>query len=225
MATDFIMPRLADQQQPYAAQFYPHLSQQPQQQQRQQPSPLQAQFTAQTYAPPQTQTQTQTQHQLHSGGNSGQISPLSTSNNASPTSPKSYHGRQLRPLYIPAVLRPTDYPSKKTPTKKSDDQDDDSLKASSSWTSLTGLGALGRLTRRSTGDSGKCMDGELNLDLFPRPTAQPTRKHWKVSNHVPIVYCSVCRCGVPSQQPYGVEMLYYASHLSYACELARVQHY
>ncbi|KAK9416151.1 hypothetical protein SUNI508_09731 [Seiridium unicorne] len=171
------MPRLPDQQQqPYAAHFYPHLSQQQPQSHFTTPShALQTQTRTQT----QTQTQTQAQQQLNSGPNSRQISPLSTSNNTSPTSPKSYHGRQLRPLYMPAVLRPTDYPSKRTPTKKADDQDDDSLKASSSWTSLAGLGALGRLTRRSTGDSGKCMDGELNLDMFPKPTAEPTRKHWK----------------------------------------------
>lgn len=170
MATDFIMPRLPDQQQqPYAPQFYPQLAQQPS-----------AHFANQPHAP--QPSQTQIQHQLHSANSSRQISPLSTSNSASPTSPKSYHGRQLRPLYIPAVLRPTDYPSKKTPTTKGN-EDDDSLKASSSWTSLTGLGALGRLTRRSTGDSGKCMDNDLNMDMFPKPTAQPTREHWKVSTY------------------------------------------
>ncbi|KAI1878194.1 uncharacterized protein JN550_000376 [Neoarthrinium moseri] len=196
MATDFIMPRLPDQQQPYGAHFYPHLAQQTTQYTPQVhsngPSPAhsrshsqtqtQAQTQAQTQSQPQSQSQspTQSQHQQPLGTNSRQISPLSTSNTPSPTSPKSYHGRQLRPLYIPAVLRPTDYPSKKTPTtKKSDDQDDDSLKASSSWSSLTGLGAFGRLSRRSTGDSGKCVDGDWNLDHFPKPTAEPTREHWK----------------------------------------------
>lgn len=181
MATDFIMPRLPDQQQPYAGHFYPHLAQQQSQLTNQsQVAQLQQLQQLQQSQQSQAQSQAQFQQQIHSGNSSRQISPLSTSNNASPTSPKSYHGRQLRPLYIPAVLRPTDYPAKKTPTRKNaNDEDDDSLKASSSWSSLTGLGALGRLTRRSTGDSGKCMDNELNLDMFPKPTAQPTRDHWK----------------------------------------------
>jgi hypothetical protein len=161
MATDFIMPRLPDpQQQPYAAHFYPHLM-------HQQP------FAAQPPASRQP-------HHYASGSNSRQISPLSTSNNTSPTSPKSYHGRQLRPLYIPAVLRPNDYPSKQTPTRKPEEQDDESLKVNGSWSSLPGLSALGRLSRRSTADSAKCLDIDWNLDMFPVPTAQPTRKHWKV---------------------------------------------
>ncbi|KAF7540147.1 hypothetical protein G7054_g1578 [Neopestalotiopsis clavispora] len=176
------MPRLPDQQQPtYGAHFYPQLSQHHQQ----------SHIAAQAHAAAQSQ-QAQFQQQLSSGPNSRQISPLSTSNSASPTSPKSYHTRQLRPLYIPAVLRPTDYPAKKAPAKKTDD-DDDSLKASSSWSSLTGLGALGRLTRRSTGDSGKCMNGELDLDLFPQPTAEPTRQHWKADNDATICDEPSCR--------------------------------
>lgn len=162
------MPRLPDpQQQPYGAHFYPHLMHQHQHQR--------TPFVPQ---PPVNRPQ----YNYASASNSRQISPLSTSNNTSPTSPKSYHGRQLRPLYIPAVLRPNDYPSKQTPTfKKPEDQDDESLKANGSWSSLPGLSALGRLSRRPTADSAKCVDINWNLDLFPVPTAQPTRKHWKVS--------------------------------------------
>lgn len=183
MATDFIMPRLPDQQQqPYGGHFYmpnPHVSQQ------QQRSTIAA---AQSQAQAQFQLQ---QQQMSSAASSRQISPLSTSNSTSPTSPKSYHTRQLRPLYIPAVLRPTDYPAKKTPTVKKTDDDDDSLKASSSWSSLTGLGAFGRLARRGTGDSGKCLNGELDMDMFPKPTAEPTRTHWKVSFYTFILQRSV----------------------------------
>ncbi|KAI0128931.1 hypothetical protein BJ170DRAFT_352874 [Xylariales sp. AK1849] len=192
MATDFIMPRLPDQQmqpQPHAAHFYPHQFQQSQLPQ------LTSQSQSQSHPQPQPQSpaphvqQAQIQIQYANVGNSQQVSPLSTSNNASPTSPKSYHGRQVRPLYIPAVLRPTAHPSKKTSTKKSDGQEEDShgLRCTSSFISLTGLGALGRLSRRSTGDSGKCVDGEWNLDMFPKPTAQPTKSHWK-----PDVEATIC---------------------------------
>lgn len=135
MATDFIMPRLADQ----APAFYPSHS----------------------------QSHSQSSHQS--------ISPLSPS--GSPTSPtKAYHGRQLRPLFFPAVLRPTEYPSR---IKKAGGQDDDPIKTSSSFMSLSGLSALGRLSRRSTGDSGKCMDGEWKFDMFPQVSGEPTRQHWK----------------------------------------------
>ncbi|KAI1492454.1 hypothetical protein F5X96DRAFT_677702 [Biscogniauxia mediterranea] len=155
MATDFIMPRLPDQHQSH---FFPH---------HHQPS---SQIHSPTYLP----------QAPHGGYQSQQISPLSTSNNGSPTSPKSYHGQRLRPLYMPAVLRPTQHPSKNTPNKKSEEQEgDSSLGLNSSFISLAGLSALGRLRRRSTGDTGKCTDDEWNLDLFPKPTAQPTRRHWK----------------------------------------------
>ncbi|CAK7269061.1 Zn finger protein [Sporothrix epigloea] len=59
-----------------------------------------------------------------------QISPLSTSSSGSPTSPKpsigtgisnnggiNYHTRQVRPLYMPAVLRPNEHPSREGQAK------------------------------------------------------------------------------------------------------------
>ncbi|KAI1375025.1 FYVE-domain-containing protein [Hypoxylon crocopeplum] len=151
MATDFIMPRLPEQPQ---AHFYPY----------QQPPPTQSQSP--TYP--------------SQGYQSQQISPLSTSNNTSPTSPKPYHRQRLRPLYMPAVLRPTEHPSKKIVGRKTEAQEDESqLSSSNSFISLAGLGALSRLSRRTTGDSENGVDGEWNLDLFPKPTAQPTRQHWK----------------------------------------------
>ncbi|CAK7197567.1 Zn finger protein [Sporothrix eucalyptigena] len=149
-----------------------------------------------------------------------QISPLSTSNSSSPNSPKptssngnnnsgmNYHTRQVRPLYIPAVLRPNEHPSREGQAKAGgasdngssssainedgddlDDQDDDSqssrrsggLRSSGSFISLPGLGAfgIGRLSRRSTNDSGKCVDSSWNLDQFPDVTGFPSRSHWK----------------------------------------------
>jgi len=165
MATDFVMPRMPDQQQQSVyfsqQQVNPQLFQQ------------QATF-AQVPIP--------TQH--NNTSNQPQISPLSTSGNASPTSPKNYLGRATRPLYMPAVLRPNEFPSKAPPARpKTEDEDEAgerTLRPNNSFISLGGLSALGRLSRRSTGDSGKCVDDQWNLDLFPKPTGAPTRKHWKV---------------------------------------------
>lgn len=159
MATDLFTPRVPDQHQ---SAFY-----QAQAQQLPQNPPLP------TFPPP---------HQTYTP----QISPLSTSGNASPTSPKHYVTRPMRPLFMPAVLRPTEFPPKPVTTPRSqpesDEEDDErTLKSNSSFISLTGLGALGRLSRRSTGDSGKCVDENWNLDLFPEPTGPPTRDHWKVT--------------------------------------------
>lgn len=83
---------------------------------------------------------------------------------------------------MPAVLRPTEFPSKARPVTvrpEGDDGEERVLRSNASFISLAGLGALGRLSRRSTGDSGKFVDGEWNLDLFPKPTGVPTRQHWK----------------------------------------------
>ncbi|KAI1078409.1 FYVE-domain-containing protein [Whalleya microplaca] len=113
------------------------------------------------------------------GYQSQQISPLSTSTNTSPTSPKPYPRQRVRPLYVPAVLRPTEHPSKRIPDKKTEGQDESELRPTTSFISLSGLGAIALLSRRSTGDSGKSMESEWNFDMFPKPSAQPTRHHWK----------------------------------------------
>ncbi len=175
MATDFIMPRLpAPSQNPYMQKpihFAP-------------PSPPQPQHQPQHQHQHQHQQQPQPQHYPY-GANAHHISPLSTSGNNSPASPKSYHARQLRPLYMPAVLRPTEYPSKAPPPPaRPDDEPADAsrlLRSSGSFISLPGLATIGRLARRSTGDSGKFVDGAWNLDLFPEVKGQPSRAHWKVS--------------------------------------------
>lgn len=154
MATEFIMPRLPDQ--------------------RQQPHHYQTGH----FQPASTATGYQSgTHYTHTP----QISPLSTSGNGSPTSPSKNHiTRQIRPLYMPAVLRPTEFPSKAPARLKTEEDDQSEERSLQSNSSFIGLPALGRLSRRSTGDSGKCLDSEWNLDLFPKPTGVPTRKHWKV---------------------------------------------
>jgi hypothetical protein len=158
MATELIMPRLPDQQPPA---FYP---------------PPTAQQPPVSYSQPQIY-------------NNPQISPLSTSGNPSPTSPKPYITRQIRPLYMPAVLRPTEFPSKAPPSrpKCEDDEegeDDQSIRSNSRFIGIGSLGSLGILSRRSTCDSGKGMNGSWNLDMFPKPTGSPTREHWKVSKNI-----------------------------------------
>ncbi|KAK0623576.1 hypothetical protein B0T14DRAFT_425300 [Immersiella caudata] len=178
MATDFVMPRVPDQQQSvyYAQQqANPQLFQQP---------------PAFTQVPP-----IPTQH--NNANNQPQISPLSTSGNASPTSPKNYLARPIRPLYMPAVLRPTEFPSKAPPSRPGPEDEDGAeeraLRPNSSFISLGGLSALGRLSRRSTGDSGKCVDDQWNLDLFPKPTGAPTRKHWKPDHESPVCDHATCK--------------------------------
>ncbi|KAK3939902.1 vacuolar segregation protein pep7 [Diplogelasinospora grovesii] len=125
-----------------------------------------------------------------------QISPLSTSGNVSPTSPKNYVTRHAPPMYMPAVLRPTEFPSKaplpKPKVNPQRDAEERSLRPNSSYLSLAGLGGFGRLSRRSTGDSGKCVDGNWNLDMFPKPTGLPTRKHWKPDQEAAVCDDATC---------------------------------
>ncbi|KAJ4304206.1 Zn finger protein [Collariella sp. IMI 366227] len=162
------MPRLPGQQQ------QPHYApaQQPRQQPRQhrqpafQPAPIPTNYPAST--------------QFNSP-----VSPLGTPGSVSPTASKNYITRQIRPMYVPAVLRQNEFPSKVIPVrpKPEDEEDDDvpedGLRPNSSFMNLSGLGAFGRLSRRSTGDSAKCVDGKWDLDQFPKPNGAPTRKHWK----------------------------------------------
>ena len=87
-------------------------------------------------------------------------------------------------MYMPAVLRPNEFPYKAPAqrVRSADDglNDERLLRPNSSYLSLSGLSALGRLSRRSTGDSGKGLESTWDLDMFPRPTGIPTRRHWKV---------------------------------------------
>ena len=124
---------------------------------------------------------------------SQQISPINsataTPQNASPTSPRTgppphlpVQSRQLRPpkapLYVPAVLRPTNPPKRAvrqsplTPPQSMNNSFDDLENART-------------LSRRSTGDSGKfglgaITEAEYSTEGLGKVTALPTRDHWKV---------------------------------------------
>ncbi|KAK4230864.1 vacuolar segregation protein pep7 [Podospora fimiseda] len=177
MAADLVMPQLPayQQQQPH---FYSPQKQQhgfrPQQSQVYQPSPIPTPY--------------------HSSKNKNQVSPLSTSGD-SPTSPKSYMAHETSKAYIPAVLRRNQFPPINLPTK-SDPEDEESrtneqgLRPNSSFMSL---GPLGRLSRRSTGDSTKLVDGTWNLDAFPKPTGLPTKKNWKPDSESVVCDDATCK--------------------------------
>ncbi|POR34869.1 Molybdenum cofactor biosynthesis protein 1 [Tolypocladium paradoxum] len=136
-------------------------------------------------------------------------SPISISDaasslaNSTPPSPKGDHARPGRPMYMPAVLRPCDeFPSKKIARCKtggsSSDSDSDSTlrRANSNIMALASLGGLGhRLSRRSTGESAKTLDGDWNIDSFPEVTALPTRKHWKPDPESSICDDPTCKRG------------------------------
>ncbi|KUJ12733.1 uncharacterized protein LY89DRAFT_592469 [Mollisia scopiformis] len=133
------------------------------------------------------------------------ISPVNsataTPNNSSPTSPRSNppphlpaHTRQLRPpkspLYVPAVLRPTDPPrrvlrhSPLTPPQSKDNSFDDLENARA-------------LSRRSTGDSGKfglgaITEAEWSAEGLGKVTALPTREHWKPDSESSVCDDATC---------------------------------
>jgi hypothetical protein len=127
---------------------------------------------------------TQTQYSLYSS-QSQQTSPVNSAT-ATPTSPRSaipphlpIHTRQLRPpkspLYVPAVLRPTDPPRRAKPSPLTPPQ--------SMHSSFEDLENTGGLSRRSTGDSGKLFvidEAEFSTEGLGKVTALPTRDHWKV---------------------------------------------
>lgn len=190
---DLVMPRLPDNQQSWFHQpprYSPtghghghqrsnsyHMQQQQQllyqqQQQQQQQQYQQIIQQPQRVSPP-------------FASNSSDISPLSTSNNTSPVSPKNYHGRQVRPLYMPAVLRPNEFPAgaqvaKDSPTGEELDDDERVVRSSGSFTSLSGILSLSRLSRRSTNDSGKVVEWNWDLSNYAPVNGEPTRRHWKV---------------------------------------------
>ncbi|KAK4137151.1 hypothetical protein BT67DRAFT_96541 [Trichocladium antarcticum] len=184
MATDFVMPRMPGQEQ--QPPHYGH-QQQLRQQYRSQPQPPSFQPTPIT-----TTFQPSTQY-------NSPVSPLSTSGNFSPTAQKNYITRQLRPLYVPAVLRPTEFPSKEPLPTPSTPQDEDetseqTLRPNSSFMNLGGLSAFGRLSRRSTGDSTKSTDSNpMNLDHFPDPSGAPTRQHWKPDHESAVCDHTTCK--------------------------------
>jgi hypothetical protein len=121
---------------------------------------------------------------------SQQISPVRTNSSspASQTSPRTglpplpAHTRQLRPpkspLYVPAVLRPTDPPRRSTKSTPM-------TPPQSMHNSFEDLDNARTLSRRSTGDSGKfglgaITEAEWSSEGLGKVTALPTRDHWKV---------------------------------------------
>ncbi|CAK7266073.1 Zn finger protein [Sporothrix epigloea] len=120
MATDFIMPRVPTSTRDA---FY----QQPHHHHPYQQMPALNQQYSYAAAPSNITTTAVSNFASHYNP---QISPLSTSSSGSPNSPKpsigtgninnggiNYHTRQVRPLYIPAVLRPNEHPSREGQAK------------------------------------------------------------------------------------------------------------
>ena len=126
-----------------------------------------------------------------------QMSPVNSASatpmNVSPTSPRNpsqlphlpLHTRQLRPpkspLYVPAVLRPTERPIKQSPLTPP-------RSVHGSLDSLDGVDAGKTLSRRSTAESMKkaglsrVVEGERTGEsAVGTVTGLPTREHWKVS--------------------------------------------
>ena len=140
-------------------------------------------------------TASPSQYTLFNNSQSQQISPIdsatATPNNASPTSPRAAapgshlpaHTRQLRPpkspLYVPAVLRPTDPPRRVT-------RQSPMTPPQSGTNSFDDLDTARTLSRRSTGDSGKfglgaITEAEWSTEGLGKVTGIPSRDHWKVS--------------------------------------------
>ncbi|KAL6869548.1 Zn finger protein [Amphichorda felina] len=130
-----------------------------------------------------------------------QISPLSTSDESQkhtasvPGSPKAYHGRHCRPMYMPAVLRPnSDFTQKLTrasttqsASHRPDGEYTTGRRLSNGLMNVTGLAMIQRLSRRSTAESDNQPEGGWDLELFPAVTDLPTRNHWK-----PDAEASIC---------------------------------
>jgi hypothetical protein len=167
MAADLIMPTLPGDQ--HSRHFFP------QQQQHQRPT-----------------HQRNHSYQISVGP---QISPINTqfsspdSASSNPTSPRSHHARQTRPMYMPAALRPNLFPSKtsKMPvddgaSTSSTESENTLRRTNSSLMNIPGMSVFGnKLARVSTGDSSQSsIDGDFDLEMFPEVKSQPTRKHWKV---------------------------------------------
>ncbi|RDW84722.1 hypothetical protein BP6252_02312 [Coleophoma cylindrospora] len=155
--------------------------------------------------PVQQFTTSPTQYNLY-GTNGQQISPVNsatgTPNNISPTSPRTGAppymsqgvGQQLRtprsPLYIPAVLRPTDAPRR---TNRSSPL----TPPHSKQNSFDDVASIKSLSRRTTADSGKSgigaiTEAEWSCEGLGKVTAPPTRDHWKADHESSI--CDEATC-------------------------------
>ncbi|EAQ91223.1 hypothetical protein CHGG_03158 [Chaetomium globosum CBS 148.51] len=177
MATDFIMPRVpGEQQNPYYAPAHQQRQQYRPQQAPFQPSPITTTYPASTHY-------------------NSPVSPLGTPGSISPTSSKNYITRQIRPLYVPAVLRPTEFPSKPAPPQPdAEDENDfveDGLRPTSSfhesrWPKRVRAAEQAGLR----GDSAKSIDSILESRPVPRsPQARPLETTGRVPMS-PGVKCS-----------------------------------
>jgi hypothetical protein len=142
--------------------------------------------------PVQQFTTSPSQYTLYNNTQSQPISPINSANatpGASPTSPRTAipahvptQNRQLRPqkspMYVPAVLRPTDPPRRAVrPAPLTPPQ--------SMHGSFDDLENTRALSRRSTEGNGKLslgsiVESEFNIEGLGKVTASPTRDHWKV---------------------------------------------
>ena len=123
-----------------------------------------------------------------------QISPLSTSDQSSqhnastPASPTAYSAHQNRPLYMPAALRPNEFPSRSATKPKassadnSDTESDSTLRRSNTnLRNVTSFGLFGKTpSRPGTSDQAVEFGDHWDMDIFPEITSAPTREHWKV---------------------------------------------
>ncbi|KAL5092039.1 hypothetical protein Trisim1_002428 [Trichoderma cf. simile WF8] len=120
--------------------------------------------------------------------------PVST-----PPSPKAHHATLVRPVYMPAALRPNDeFPQRPLAKTRSGDSSSDSgsdvtlRRSNTGFMSLSGI--VGQRMGRRASESGKSsIDGEWNLDLFPDVTEPPTRKHWKPDTESTICDDPTCK--------------------------------
>ncbi|EEP78109.1 conserved hypothetical protein [Uncinocarpus reesii 1704] len=138
----------------------------------------------------------------------GNPSPLNSASvtpaNNSPTSPRLHHSqlhhvscqsKQLRPLksplYVPAVLRPTERPSRSTPLtppRSVHDVSDD-----------THTRGPPQLSRQSTVESFRSEVSKLAEDEWLKEqnlgivTGSPTREHWKADSSSPSCDSPVCK--------------------------------
>lgn len=155
-------------------------------------------LTTQMYTPPPgSQTQLYGAQQP-SPSNSSSGTPMT----ASPTSPQNFvlyhelplHTKQLRPLkspmYVPAVLRPTERPPRQTLTPP--------RSVHGSLESLDGIAQT--LSRRSTGDfknqegSEDVVEEETVEDInLPEVTGLPTKEHWKPDANAVICDAPICQ--------------------------------
>jgi hypothetical protein len=142
--------------------------------------------------PVQQFTASPSQYTLYNNTQSQPISPINSANatpGASPTSPRTVvpahvptQNRQLRPqkspMYVPAVLRPTDPPRRAARSAPL-------TPPQSMHSSFDDLENSRALSRRSTDGDGKMglgsiVESELNIEGLGKVTAPPTRDHWKV---------------------------------------------